>query len=547
MKRNVLAMITAALLVSGSVAPAAASSEQREPVWGSNKGAGASAVFADVPSDSWYYEAVQAVQANRLFFGTSSTVFSPNAVMTRGMFAQVLANFTPDAQNLKEDEAFRKFIDISSKDWYYSAAQWAGNHGILAGTEPGVFSPAQPITREEMVTMLYHYALRTGEPTPYKADVLERFEDAQEISPWAQDAFRWAVASGIIYGTTDTRLSPAAQSTRAQVAAMFRGALEKMTHRKMISEAYEETKDPNPVVEAFLTLSFDELKARYPVQALGEPDFKDPNIGFDRYYSTDALKGMTMATRTEALDNGTETEELGRIRVPLQSVLPQLAGKTQGEVNQLVGGISEMSGWGDILKFTTAYGTYEIALNSEDRTVNGEGMVTVYPFNGWRFVTVPENRQMTLRVDGIDFCTLTLPETYANGLIKEQHSKGHYLVNFGDKTHAKRYGDRANGWDNSFFRHIQIMDVTDSAERYAANGKSFVPSGGKFAFDEERDSLCQYFRLADRVYCISGNENFWNPVNGNDQEVRDNYMVFVREFKEVFQDVQLNPELVLVE
>jgi hypothetical protein len=49
---------------------------------------------------------------------------------------------------------------------------------------------------------------------------LSNFDDADRIQPYALEAFQWAVAKGIIMGTSDTTLEPRATTNRAQLAMM---------------------------------------------------------------------------------------------------------------------------------------------------------------------------------------------------------------------------------------------------------------------------------------------------------------------------------------
>ena len=44
--------------------------------------------------------------------------------------------------------------------------------------------------------------------------------DTGRIQPYALDAFKWAVACGIVNGTTETTLSPENTTTRAQICIM---------------------------------------------------------------------------------------------------------------------------------------------------------------------------------------------------------------------------------------------------------------------------------------------------------------------------------------
>ena len=55
---------------------------------------------------------------------------------------------------------------------------------------------------------------------------LDQFEDLDELNSWAEESMSWAVGSGMIYGVSDTVLSPEGQATRAQCAAIIMRFLE---------------------------------------------------------------------------------------------------------------------------------------------------------------------------------------------------------------------------------------------------------------------------------------------------------------------------------
>ena len=78
------------------------------------------------------------------------------------------------------------------------------------------------LTREQLVTILERYARYKGMDVSESVNsYLVGFADANTISDWAVKAFRWAVHAGIINGVGGSRLSPATDATRAQVATML--------------------------------------------------------------------------------------------------------------------------------------------------------------------------------------------------------------------------------------------------------------------------------------------------------------------------------------
>lgn len=144
--------------------------------------------FADVKRDDWFYDAVRFAFEQALFKGVSPTVFAPNGEMTRGMLATVLSRLagvdtTGYPPPLLGSE--NRFIDVPENAWYAGAVAWAFECGLTLGTSERTFSPNEPITREQMVTMLMRYAEYMKADVSKRAD-MEGFEDSGVISVWAK-------------------------------------------------------------------------------------------------------------------------------------------------------------------------------------------------------------------------------------------------------------------------------------------------------------------------------------------------------------------------
>ena len=154
--------------------------------------------FKDVAQNSWYAGAVQYVTSSSLMNGTSSTAFSPNASMSRGMLMTVLARYAGESTD-------------GGTVWYEKGMNWAKSKGVSDGSAPNA-----NITREQLAAMLYRYA---GEPDG--AADLSAYTDAGAVSSYAEKAVAWCVAKGILTGKTDTTLAPKATATRAECAAML--------------------------------------------------------------------------------------------------------------------------------------------------------------------------------------------------------------------------------------------------------------------------------------------------------------------------------------
>lgn len=158
----------------------------------------AETVFTDVPKNFWAYNEISWALEKGYMKGTTATTFTPSGTVTRQQVWMVLARM-----------AGANPADMAA------AKAWAVANGISDGTNPG-----SPVTRQQLVALLYRFAAKTGHDTNAKAD-LSSYPDASSVAAYAADAMAWAVAGGIINGTTQGTLNPAGPSNRAQFAVML--------------------------------------------------------------------------------------------------------------------------------------------------------------------------------------------------------------------------------------------------------------------------------------------------------------------------------------
>ena len=157
--------------------------------------------FVDVSDNAWYASAVDYVVDKGLMNGTGSNKFSPNADTTRGMIVTILARL--DGKS------------TAGTPWYAAGQRWAMEHEISDGT-----NMTGAITREQLVTMLFRYAVKNGLEAVTLSENLTQFTDASDISAWAVYAMQWAVGQGLIQGSNG-QLRPQANASRAEVATIL--------------------------------------------------------------------------------------------------------------------------------------------------------------------------------------------------------------------------------------------------------------------------------------------------------------------------------------
>ena len=172
--------------------------------------------FTDVKPGDWFYEAVQYAAEKGLMNGVGDGKFDPNGTTTRGMIVTIL-------YRLEGEPAIRSgmpFSDVKESDWYAKAVSWAERKGIVTGYGDGRFGPNDPITREQMATILYRYAQTKGQGFQGLWSFQLDFPDAGDVSPWATEAMSWMVMQGVV-GGKDGKLAPGGSASRAEAAAML--------------------------------------------------------------------------------------------------------------------------------------------------------------------------------------------------------------------------------------------------------------------------------------------------------------------------------------
>jgi hypothetical protein len=151
--------------------------------------------------------------------GTSESIFSPNASLSRGMAVTVLYRMQKAVPLI---EYANSFADVKNSAYYGNAVKGAAAIGMVAGISESSFAPNMDVTKEQLVTLLYRYSVfkeidvSVGEDT----NILS-YDDAFDISEWAIPAFQWACGAGVITGKTESTLDPKGQASRAEFAAML--------------------------------------------------------------------------------------------------------------------------------------------------------------------------------------------------------------------------------------------------------------------------------------------------------------------------------------
>ena len=117
---------------------------------GSPEPKGAASGMTDVVSGSYYEKAVAWAIENGITTGTTTTTFSPDATCTRAQAVTFLAR----ALKAKAASA-AEFSDVPTGSYFADAVAWAAANGVTEGIGGGLFGSDNDCTRGQIVTFLW--------------------------------------------------------------------------------------------------------------------------------------------------------------------------------------------------------------------------------------------------------------------------------------------------------------------------------------------------------------------------------------------------------
>ena len=110
----------------------------------------AATIFADVPANAYFADAVKWAVDKGITNGMTETTFAPNATCTRGQSVTFLYRALKGTAS-----GSTNFTDVKSDAFYADAINWAVANNVTNGTSNTTFSPNADCTRAEIVTFLY--------------------------------------------------------------------------------------------------------------------------------------------------------------------------------------------------------------------------------------------------------------------------------------------------------------------------------------------------------------------------------------------------------
>ena len=173
--------------------------------------------FDDVNLNDWYYDGIHYCVEDGLMRGMREGTFAPQATTSRAMITTILWRQagSPVVDYLMD------FSDVAQDEWYSEGIRWAAAEGIVEGHGDGRFGPNDPVSREQLATMLYNYEKKQGGGFVGTWAFQLDFADVTDLAEWAYEPMCWMVMHEVIGGMDENHLAPKGNATRAEVAAML--------------------------------------------------------------------------------------------------------------------------------------------------------------------------------------------------------------------------------------------------------------------------------------------------------------------------------------
>ena len=169
--------------------------------------------FEDINEVAWAKEAINTLYEKGFITGYSDSEFRPNNNVTREEFIKMILSALSSSITVTDECTFE---DAEKNAWYYNYLAVAERDGIIVGYDAN-FGVGEFITRQDMCTI----ALRAADT--YKAILKNNFavvvfEDANEISDYAENAIMKLCAAGVVNGMGNGKFEPQGKVTRAMAA-----------------------------------------------------------------------------------------------------------------------------------------------------------------------------------------------------------------------------------------------------------------------------------------------------------------------------------------
>ena len=167
---------------------------------------------ADLETGSWYYNAAVYALDNGIMNGTNKG-FEPTGTVTRATVYQTL-------YNMEGKPAVEKATVTGTEgEWYANAINWAASAGLFEGTEYGTDTV---ITRSGIATIIADYASYKGITVDTSGMAMKEAPDYDSIPAADLEGMTFCYYGKVMTGDQKGNLNPNGQLTRAEFAQVLK-------------------------------------------------------------------------------------------------------------------------------------------------------------------------------------------------------------------------------------------------------------------------------------------------------------------------------------
>lgn len=157
-----------------------------------------------------------------LIQGNASGSLQADATATR---AEVFSLLWRRFANKNMEVPTAGFADVAPGVWYEQIANWAAAAELVNGLEDNRFAANQPMTREELLTVLYRLSSKQEDA---ETASLSQYADGAAVSDWAAEAVAWACRVELVSGDENNLLQPQRPATRAEMITIISKYIDKL-------------------------------------------------------------------------------------------------------------------------------------------------------------------------------------------------------------------------------------------------------------------------------------------------------------------------------
>ena len=172
--------------------------------------------FKDVTGDAWYAKSVSFIAAREITLGTGGGNFSPEDKLTRGQFIVMMMR----AYCIAPDEDPKDNFKDAGNTWYTGYLAAAKRLAYRRAWATTYSHRKMPSPARRCLPFIQRVESHREATAGQFGKTLSDFSDADEIAPWAMDAMKLLVETGMVSGSGN-KLSPKDTTTRAQMAQVF--------------------------------------------------------------------------------------------------------------------------------------------------------------------------------------------------------------------------------------------------------------------------------------------------------------------------------------